>query len=122
MDILNSSVKSEVVMKSLTKYLLATDGKTPEQIRKWFSRLPEDEQRELQVAYLILAKTSVQVTESHQAPSLDDYDCEGDCPLLCSLLSEYRQAVGNTLPAESLLMSHIKDCTLCQTEWRKHWE
>lgn len=109
-------------MKSLTEYLLATDGKTPEQIPRWFSRLPQDERRELQIAYLNLTQTSIQLAESHQAPSLDDYDGEGDCPLPCSLLSEYRQVVGNALPAESLLMSHIRDCAHCQKEWRKRWE
>jgi hypothetical protein len=108
-------------MKSLAEYLVATDGKTPEQIRTWYSRLPHDEQRELQIAYMHLTENSTSFL-SRQSTNLDYYDGRGNCPLICSVLSEYRRVAGNSVPDESLLMSHIRDCTLCQTEWRKRWE
>jgi hypothetical protein len=35
-------------MKTMTEYLTATDGKSPEQIKRWYAHLPSEEKLQLE--------------------------------------------------------------------------
>ena len=69
-------------MKTMMEYLTLTDGKTPEQIRRWYSRLPYEDKLQLQVALLYMrdqqAPNPAVGGGSSGLPSLTYYDRQFD--------------------------------------------
>ena len=65
-------------MKTMTEYLTLTDGKTPEQIRRWYSRLPYEDKLQLQTALLYMrdqqGPNPAVGGGSRGRPDLDYYD------------------------------------------------
>ena len=72
-------------MKTIAEYLTITDGKSPEQVRRWYSRLPDEEKLQLEIAFAYIADEHQPhpFFHSHRLPSLDYYDRSGGGGLLC---------------------------------------
>jgi hypothetical protein len=66
-------------MKTMTEFLTATDGKSPEQIKRWYARLPSEEKLQLEAALAHISDEhhpypSIGASGMSELPGLNFYD------------------------------------------------